>query len=165
MALTTPGSVDTFKRRFLADRPGEAGFAEQVIAWAMSRHLVRKWSSAAAMDTLTCQATIGQYKHKILALQTNGLIWILFDQLLSGFPSGDATVKARFHKQLADRLGKIPGGNSLPTAYKSKASWRLSDMNVPAFLGVADWMLSDLQKTHEATVALHASNRTRHLGR
>src|ERR1044071_6912745 len=93
MALTTPGSVDTFKRRFLADRPGEAGFAEQVIAWAMSRHLVRKWSSAAAMDTLTCQATIGQYKHKILALQTNGLIWILFDQLLAVFPGSDTATR------------------------------------------------------------------------
>ena len=164
MAVTTQGSAATFKTRLLAERPAEAGFAEQVIAWATSRHLVRKWSSAGEIDTLTCQATIGQYKHKILTLQTNGLIWILFDQLVSGFPSKEATLKARFRKQLCDRLGKIPGGNSLPTAYKAKASWRLADMNLPAFLGVTDWMLGDLHKTHEATVALHAANRARHLG-
>ena len=161
MAITTQGSAETFKRRFLADRPSEAGFADQVIAWATSRHLVRGWTSAGEIDTLTCRATIGQYKHKILTLQTNGLIWMLFSQLLAVFPSSDTEMKARFQKQLSDRLGKVPGGNSLPTAYKSKASWRLADMNLPVFLGVTDWVLGELERTHDAAVALHASNRAR----
>ena len=161
MAITTQGSAETFKRRFLADRPSDAALAEQVIAWATSRHLVRGWTSAAEIDTLTCRATIGQYKHKILTLQTNGLIWILFSQLLAVFPGSDTAMKARFQKQLSDRLGKIPGGNSLPATYKSKASWRLADMDLPAFLGVTDWALGELKRTHDAAVALHASNRAR----
>src|SRR5258706_14005030 len=161
MAKTTQGSAETFRKRLLADRPSDVGFAEHVIAWATSRHLVRGWTSAGEIDTLTCRATIGQYKHKILTLQTNGLIWILFSQLLSVFPSPDTTMRARFHKQLSDRIGKIPGGKSLPARYKSKASWRLAAMELPAFLGVTDWVLGELNRTHDTAVALHASNRAR----
>jgi len=162
MAATTQGSADLFKQRFLADRPAEAGLADRVIAWATAKHLLRKWSSAGTVDSLTCRAVVGQYEHKILTLETNGLVWVLFGQLLSGFPNPDPKAREKFHQQLCARLGKIPGGNSPSADYKSKASWRLGDMDLPAFLAVADWLLVELQKTHETTVALHAANRARH---
>lgn len=161
MALATQGSSDSFTKRFSADRPAELGFAERVIAWATDRKLGRQWTSADQVDTLTCRATIGLRKHKILTLETNGLVWILIGQLLSDFPSPDPATKERFQKHLADRLKKVAGGNTLTTPYKSKASWRLCDTDLQAFLGVADWMLEELKKTHSTTVANHAAHRAR----
>jgi len=161
MALATQGSSDSFTKRFAADRPADLGFAARVIAWATDRKLARQWTSAGEIDTLTCRATIGQRKLKILTLETNGLVWILFGQLLSDFPSPEPATKERFLKQLSDRLKKVAGGTTLTTPYKSKASWRLGDTDLTAFLGVADWMLEDLRKTHNTTVANHAAHRAR----
>ena len=161
MAITTQGSSDSFTKRFVADRPADLGFAERVIAWATDRKLGRQWTSSDEIDTLTCRATIGQRKLKILTMETNGLVWILFGQVLSDFPSPEPATKERFHKHLADRLKKVAGGTTLTTPYKSKASWRLCDTDLPAFLGVTDWMLEELKKIHTTTVALHAANRAR----
>ena len=161
MALSTQGSPDSFTQRLVADRPSDRGFAERIIGWATDRKLSRQWTSASGVDTVTCRATIGLNKHKILAVETNGLVWILFGQLLAAFPSPDPVKKEQFHKQLTDRLKKVAGGNTLKTTYKSKASWRLCDTDLQAFLGVADWMLDQLKKTHSTTVATHAANRAR----
>jgi len=162
MVTATESSAESFKQRFSTNRPADLGLAEQVIEWATNKRLIRRWHTAGEIDTLTCKATVGLESHKVLVLGTDGLVWILFNQLLSRFPSSDVAVKERFHKQLAQRLGKIAGGNTLPTAYKSKASWRLSDMDLPAFLGVTDWILSELRTSHANAVALHAANRARH---
>ena len=161
MPTATKGSLEAFKARLLADRPADMGIAEQVITWAINKPLARRWSSDSEIDTLTCRATIGLQDHKILALETNGLVWILFTQLLSTFPSSDETTKKAFHKHLVERLGKIPGGNTHPGSYKSKASWRLSDTDLRAFLGVADWIVLEVKKAHVTAVAFHAAKRSR----
>lgn len=159
MPSTTKGSLEAFKARLLADRPADMGLAEQVITWAINKPLARRWTSGSEIDTLTCRTTIGQQDHKILTLETNGLVWILFNQLLSTFPSSDSAIRQGFHKQLVARLGTIPGGNTLPASYKSKASWRLRDMDLRSFLEVGDWIVLELKKAHVTAVALHAANR------
>jgi hypothetical protein len=161
MPNATKGSLEAFKARLLAERPADIGSAEQLITWAINKPLARRWSSASDIDSLTCRATIGLQDHKILTLETNGLVWILFNQLLSTFPGSDATAKTGFHKHLVGRLGKIPGGNTAPGSYKSKASWRLGDTDLRAFLEVADWIVVEVRKAHVATVALHAAKRAR----
>jgi hypothetical protein len=161
MPNATKGSIEAFRARLLADRPADMEFAEQVITWAINKPLARRWSSASEVDSLTCRATIGLQDHKILTLETNGLVWILFTQLLSTFPSSDATTKKGFHKHLVGRLGKIPGGNTAPGSYKAKASWRLSDTDLPAFLEVADWIVLEVKKAQVTAVALHAAKRAR----
>lgn len=164
MLAATKGSREAFKARLLAERPADAELADRVITWAIDKPLSRKWSTASEIDTLTCRAMIGQQEHKILAMETSGLVWILFNQLISTFPSSDALVKETFRKHLTTKLGKIPGGNSTPANYKAKASWRLCDTDLRAFLEVGDWMVQELKKAHVASVALHAAKRARIMG-
>lgn len=164
MPGTTKGSREAFKARLLADRPADAASADQLITWAIEKPLGRTWSTATETDTLTCRATVGQQDHKFLALETNGVVWILVNQLLATFPTSDATVKEGFRKQLVTRLGKLPGGNTAPASYKSKVSWRLCDTDLRAFLAIGDWIVVELKKAHGVSVALHAAKRARIMG-
>lgn len=131
----------------------------------MGRKLQRRWSSAGTVDSLTCFAVIGQYKHKILTLETNGLVWILVGQVMAAVPGTDPKAKDAFHKQLCTRLGKVPGGNTVSPDYKAKAAWRLADTDLTAFLSAADWILDKLQSSHDQAVAVHAANRVKLGGR
>jgi hypothetical protein len=114
--------------------------------------LKRVYTTAPDMDSLMCHFKLGVLNHKILTLQTDGLVWILFKELAARFPSKDKAEKTRILTAFEARLSEVAGGASTPGEYATQAAWRLDQMDTPAFLGVLDWLLDQLALSYAKTL-------------
>jgi hypothetical protein len=149
-----PSSEATFRTRLLADRPGDDAAVDRVTRWAKSHGLSRRWTSGTQLDTLVCHLKLGERRHKMLTLETGGLIWVLFGELSSSLPVRDAGQKAEFLAEVRGRMQAIPGAVSDAPGRATQAAWRLEAVDLTAFLATLDWLLENLRKQHEALRAM-----------
>ena len=136
MAVKRNSSEDDFRHRFKRDCPSVAHSAEEIIRWARDRGLRRIPRAGEKHDTLLAHLILGVGEHKIFTLETNGSVWILFEQLGARFPSTDAQKKREFFEELRRRLGELPGRRVGIKPSADKASWSLQSLDLPAFLAI-----------------------------
>ena len=153
MAVKRNSSEDDFRHRFKRDCPSVAHSAEEIIRWARDRGLRRIPRAGEKHDTLLAHLILGVGEHKIFTLETNGSVWILFEQLGARFPSTDAQKKREFFEGLRRRLGELPGRRVGIKPSADKASWSLQSLDLPAFLAILDWVLTELRQHDDDTRA------------
>ena len=149
MVVKRNSSEGDFQNRFNRDRPDVARKAEEIIQWARDRQLRRTPRAGEKHDTLLAHLVLGVTDHKIFTLETNGAVWILFNQLAARFPSTDAQKKDAFFQELRGRLRQLSGRRSDIQPDADKASWNLQDLDVPGFLGILDWVLRELRRHNQ----------------
>jgi hypothetical protein len=146
VAVKRNSSEGDFQERFNRDRPDVASKAEEIIRWARERQLRRIPRAGEKHDTLLAHLILGVTEHKIFTLETNGAVWVLFKQLGARFPSTDAQKKEAFFNELRHRLRQLPGRRADIKSDADKASWNLQEIDLQGFLGILDWLLSELRR-------------------
>ena len=148
-----PSTRRAYEARSLAQRPDVASVTDSIIQWATARKLKLEYTTAPDLDSAMCRRRLGVQEHKIFTLQTNGLIWILFAELASRFPSEDEAEKATILQEFERQLALVPGGTSIPGEYGTQAAWRLDTMDWPAFFAALDWILAQLESSYNRVLA------------
>ena len=149
MAVERNSTLEAFRARYETDSPEAAPAAMALVGWAKNRGLRNRPRTGPTHDTLLSWLDLGVGEHKILQLETNGLVWILFGELERRFPSKDARVRAAFREALHQRLETVNGGRAARGSRNGKASWRLQQTDLPALTGTLDWAIAQLRGGHE----------------
>ncbi len=153
MAVERNSTDAAFRTRYEHDRPEVAPIATKLMDWARERRLLQRPRTGETHDTLLCFLELGVNEHKIFALETNGLVWVLFSELQRRFPSKDASKKTAFLGTLREKLSEVAGGRAAPGSQGGKASWTLASTDVPALLRVLDWAIVELRGHYHELVA------------
>lgn len=149
---STKSGQDTFLGRIARESATNLAAATRIVDWAKEHRLVRRYTSAERHDSLMCDLRLGQTQHKLFTLETDGHLWILFDQLASRFPERDVTAKGAFCDELKARVATLPGRVSdSPTG--AQAAWNLEEIDLDRFLNVMEWTCRELARHHELTLA------------
>ena len=147
----TPSNERAFRTRFHADRPNVTAVADSILAWATAKPLKRKYTTAPDQDSCMCRYKLGVQEHKVLTLETSGLVWILFEELAARFPTRDTAHKTRILAEFEARLSQVPGRAS-SGSFATQAAWQLESIDTAAFLGVLDWLVDQLKSSYAETL-------------
>lgn len=119
--------------------------------------MLLRWKSGREMDSMMGFFQLGVQEHKVLTLQTNGLVWVLFDQMESRLPVSDAAERMRFMTELRARLLALPKADHKATASGVQASFRLEDLQnagqTAALLETLEWAMSSIAAYFEEFIA------------
>ena len=124
-----------FGDRQQLDRPADAATAAEIIAWARKRDLAVRWTTAPEMDSMTASLRLGVQEHKLLTLQTNGLVWVLVTQLSARLPILDEAVKTELIEDLRTRLLELPRAGQSSSGKGAKIAFRLEDLRAADSVG------------------------------
>jgi hypothetical protein len=153
VAVERNSSLETFRARYEADRPEAVPAATALLEWARERGLRCRPRKGPTHDTLLCWLDLGVGEHKIFQLETNDLVWILFGELERRYPSKDAGSRAAFREELHGRMETVRGGRAATGSRNGKASWRLTQTDLPALTRTLDWAIEQLRRGHQELVA------------
>ena len=135
------------------DRPADAAAAAEIIAWARKRNLAVRWTTAPEMDSMTASLRLGVQEHKLLTLQTNGLVWVLVTQLSARLPILDDAVKTELIEDLRTRLLELPRAGQSSSGKGAKIAFRLEDLQaadaVGKLLKTLEWLIGQLQSSFD----------------
>ena len=138
-----------FSARQELDRPTDAVTAAAIVAWSRKRNLAVRWTSAPEMESMMGSLRLGVQEHKLLTLQTNGLVWVLVTQLSARLPFVDPADKARLIEDLRTRLLEFPRAGQSSSGKGSKIAFRLEDLRTSDSLGkffvTLEWLIARLQ--------------------
>jgi hypothetical protein len=138
-----------FSARQELDRPADAATAAEIIAWARKRDLAVRWTTADDIDSMTASLRLGVQEHKLLTLQTNGLVWVLVTQLSARLPILDEAVKTQLIEDLRTRLLELPRAGQSSSGKGAKIAFRLEDLRtadkVGKLLKTLEWLTGQLQ--------------------
>jgi hypothetical protein len=142
-------SDEAFRERYRQDTPEAAPIATRLIAWSRTHGLELRPRAGPTHDTLLCFLKLGGNEHKVFALETNGLIWILFAELERRFPSTEPEKAAAYFASLREKLGAVRGSRADASRWGGKASWRLKDTDETALTAVLKWVVDELRRHWE----------------
>ena len=138
-----------FSARQELDRPTDAVTAAAIVAWSRKRNLAVRWTSAPEMESMMGSLRLGVQEHKLLTLQTNGLVWVLVTQLSARLPFVDPAAKAQLIEDLRTRLLEFPRAGQSSSGKGSKIAFRLEDLRTSDSLGkffvTLEWLIARLQ--------------------
>ena len=142
-----------FSARQDLDRPADAATAAEIIAWARKRDLAVRWTTAPEMDSMTASLRLGVQEHKLLTLQTNGLVWVLVTQLSARLPILDEAVKTQLIENLRARLLELPRAGQSSSGKGAKIAFRLEDLRTSDSVGkltkTLEWLTGQLQASFD----------------
>jgi hypothetical protein len=138
-----------FSARQELDRPTDAGTAAAIVAWSRKRNLAVRWTSATDTESMTGSLRLGVQEHKLLTLQTNGLVWVLVTQLSARLPFVDPAAKTQLIDDLRTRLLEFPRAGQSASGKGAKIAFRLEDLRTSDTLGkffvTLEWLIARLQ--------------------
>ena len=144
-----------FSARQELDRPTDAVTAAAIVAWSRKRNLAVRWTSAPEMESMMGSLRLGVQEHKLLTLQTNGLVWVLVTQLSARLPFVDPAAKAQLIEDLRTRLLEFPRAGQSSSGKGSKIAFRLEDLRTSDSLGkffvTLEWLIARLQNGFESS--------------
>lgn len=153
-----------FTARLAQDRPADVETAEKIILWAKSRDLALRWTSATETDSMMGSLRLGVQEHKLLTLQTNGLVWVLVTQLAARLPIRDEDAKAKLLADFRERLMTLPRAGQSASGKGAKIAFRLEDLRaaggLDGFYKTLEWMMAQLKTSFDTMrVAGHRRER------